>query len=121
MSDTTYVVTIDKRVKGKQKKTVQKFDTEKKARKFYEQERQTLIQDNKWGDVLVDSACFFCATNNCSGIDHVGASVILSTEVNFEYYVKKLFLTDPNKILKFIKAIYNRGYDKGWENGHWES
>ena len=125
MSDTTYVVTVSKTAKGKKKQTVQKFPTEKKARAFYEKERQAFLQEGKWGDVRADSACFFCATNNCSGPDCLVASVDLTTEINFQYYVEKLayemLIGDPDKIRKIVKTLYRRGYDKGYEEGRWEN
>lgn len=124
MSDTTYVVTICKRAKGKEKQTIKKFETEKKARVFYEKERQALVQDSKWGDVLADSADFYYATNSASGIDHMGASVKLTTEVNFDYYVNKLIhmlIVSPDKVRKVVRTIYNKGYDRGWEQGCWEN
>jgi len=125
MSDTTYVVTVSKTVKGKTKKKIQKFETEKKARVFYEKERQTLLQEGKWGDVLADSANLLCLSSPYSSPDYVGVTVELSTEVNFEYYIEGLFCAmiagEPDKVRKIVRTLYRRGYDKGWEEGHWDS
>lgn len=125
MGDTTYIVTVSKTAKGKKKQTRQKFPTEKKARAFYEKERQALTQEGKWGDVSADSASYFCATNNIPGPDFIAASVEISTEVNIDYYIRRLFCAaiegDPDKMCKTARTLYRRGYDKGWEEGHWES
>lgn len=132
MSDTTYVVTVLTRINGKQKKTVQKCETEKQAAETFKKECLVFTQDKTW-EVDPDE----CTDTLFIGIktfpDGNGRGVVtidITEEVNLEYYVQKIERIcgvdggrrivgqEPQHtkdIRKLLRVLYQRAHIEGYD------